>query len=328
MKTRRFEFILEAVTPIAHHEGSIGNHAVVMRRKVRLAGGEFAEVPIITGDTMRHGLREAAAYALLDAAGLLDAEKLSSAALRLLFNGGVMTGRGDGGAVNLDQYRELVEMVPPLALLGGCAANRVIPGRLVVEDATLLCEETRRWLPAWAAEGLAGESFAMARGYIEEQQRVRMDALLDPGKRRLLTDGEQMQANARLTASETAHANDDAIEREKSKSSMLPRTYESVVRGALFQWAVQAETHSELDDDTLMTILGVFLARPRVGGKKGTGHGELRVVAARDIAVRRPSEACEVLDCAALGQRVGASFRAHVAARAERLKTFLSTVDA
>ncbi len=328
MKTRRFEFLLEAVTPIAHHEGSIGNHAVVMRRKVRLAGGDFADVPIITGDTMRHGLREAAAYALLDAAGLLDAERLSAAAVRLLFNGGVLTGRGDGGAVNLDQYRELVEMIPSLALLGGCAANRVIPGRLVVEDATLLCEETRRWAPAWADGVLAGETFGMARGYVEEQQRVRMDALLDPGKRRLLTDGEQVKANARLVASEAAHAGDDAIEREKSKSSMLPRTYESVIRGAVFLWSVQAETHSDLDDDTLMTILGVFLARPRVGGKKGTGHGELRVIAARDIAVRRPSEACEVLDCSALGARVGELFRTHVAARAERLKAFLSTVDA
>lgn len=327
MKTRRFEFLLEAVQPIAHHEGTIGNHATVMRRKVRLADGEFAEVPVITGDTMRHGLREAATWALLDAAGL-DEARLSDAALRLLFNGGVMTGRGDAGSVNLDQYRELATIIPPLALFGGCAMNRPIPGRIVVEDAVVLCQETMRWLAPWAVTLLEGQSFAMARGYVEETQRVRMDATLDPSKRRLLSDGAQVAVNARLAASEAAHVADDAIARDESKSTMLPRTFERVVQGALFTWAIQAETYTELDDDTLLTTLGVFLSRPRVGGKKGTGHGELRVVAARDIGVRRPSERAEVLDCTELGPRVGEVFRAHCAARADEIGKFLAKVDA
>lgn len=327
MKTRRFEFLLEAAQPIAHHEGSIGNHATVMRRKVRLADGEFAEVPVVTGDTMRHGLREAAAYALLDAAGLLGAE-LSAPALRLLFNGGVLTGRGDSGTVNLDQYRELAGLIPSLALFGGCAMNRVVPGRMVIEDAVVLCQETMRWLAPWAAAHVEGQNFAMARGYVEEVQRVRMDATLDPGKRRLLAEGEQVAANARLLASEQAHAADDALARDEAKSSMLPRTFERVVQGTLFTWAVQAETYTELDDDTLMTTLGVFLARPRVGGKRGTGHGELRVLAARDIGVRRASERAEVLDCAELGPRVGELFRTHVREHSAEIKRFLSRVEA
>ncbi len=62
----RYEFVLEAALPIAHHEGTFGNEAVIMRRKIRQKDG-WAKVPIVTGDTMRHGMREAAAYVLLDA---------------------------------------------------------------------------------------------------------------------------------------------------------------------------------------------------------------------------------------------------------------------
>lgn len=325
MQTKRLEFLLRAETPIAHHEGVFGNHAVVMRRKIRQPDGTFSDVPIVSSDTMRHGLREAGTLAFLDAAGL-SGECLSQSALRLLFSGGMVTGRGDGGAINLDQYRELCELVPPLALLGGCASNRIIPGRLWVDEATLVCDETAGWVPEWAREHCGG--FSLARGHIEEVQRVRMDPLLDPVKRLLLTNAEQVNANKLLRASETANADDDAIDRHANKSTMLPRTFERLAQGSLFSWSLVAELRTDLEEDTLMTMLGVFLARPVVGGKKGTGHGLLRAVAARDIALAKPSERTSALDTTALSGRVGSLFRAHVKERAERIKSFLSSVEA
>lgn len=60
MQVNHFEFVLEARTPIAHHSETLGNEQIAMRRKVRQRGGAWADVPIITGDTMRHGMREAA----------------------------------------------------------------------------------------------------------------------------------------------------------------------------------------------------------------------------------------------------------------------------
>lgn len=325
MKTQRFEFLLQAQQPIAHHAETFGNHAVIQRRRVRQADGSFSDVPVISADTMRHGMREASAYAFLDAAGLLDDGNLTESALRLLFSGGMVGGRGDGGTLNLDQYRQLCELCPPLALFGGCASNRVIPGRLFVEDAVLLCEESARHAPEWSMDGV---TLASQRAHVEEAQRVRMDPTLDPGKRKLLTDGAQVDATKRLASSEAAHAADDAVAREDTKSSMMPRTFERVVQGSLFSWAVSAHTYSDLDVDTLMVALGVFLSRPVVGGKRGTGHGELRVVSARDIAVTRPAERAEVVDVTALGGRVGALFRAHVAERKDRIKSFLGSVEA
>lgn len=328
METLRFEFLLEAQTPIAHASETMGNQSFAMRRKVRLQDGSFADVPVITGDTMRHGMREASAYAFLDAAGLLHDGNLTENALRLLFAGGMVSGRGDGGTINLDQYRELCELCPPLALFGGCASNRVIPGRLFVDDAVLVCQENQRYLPEWTLDHLKESVLSSSRAHVEEAQRVRMDPTLDPGKRKLLSTGDQIAANARLLKSESAHASDSAIEREETKSSMLPRTFERVVQGSMFYWSVQAHTYGPLDVDVLHTALGVFLSNPTVGGKRATGHGKLRVVTARQIAVARPSERADVIDTTALAGRTGDLFRSHVRERAERIKKFLCEVDA
>lgn len=330
MEQRKYEFILRAETPIAHHEGTFGNSAIAMRRKVRLPDGTWSHVPIVTADSMRHGLREAAAYALLDAAGLLGAESLGEAALRLLFAGGMVTGRGDASTVNLDKYREMAELLPTLALLGGCADNRVIPGRMWVSDAVLISEESAHLTPGWVAEWARENNSAIdsARSHIEEVQRVRMDPTLDPGKRKLLTAGAAQGIEARLLKSEVAHAEDDAGARAESKSSMMPRRYETVCAGSLFHWSIVATCYSELDVDTLHTMIAAFLADSRVGGKKGTGCGLLKPIVGRSINVLRPAERTNTLDAGALAPQVGNLFRSHIYERREKVKSFLGTVNA
>lgn len=327
---KRYEFILRAQTPIAHAQETFGNTSLIMRRSIRLPDGSWADVPIITGDTMRHGLREAAAYAVLDGAGLLDKASLSEAALRLLFAGGMVTGKGDGNTVKLDAYREMVELVPPLALLGGCAMNRVIPGRLNVEDAILICDETMHYMPEWVHEWMqkeGGETGA-ARSHVEEVQRVRMDPTLNPSKCLLLTEGEQVRVAGRLVAHEGASESGDAIVKQDTKSSMLPRRHECVKAGSLFYWSASAVCLSDLDVDTFHTMMAAFLANATVGGKRATGHGRIVAVTARNIAIRRPRETPQTFELAAPEHRVGRIFEAHMKDRAERVKDFLATVDA
>jgi hypothetical protein len=325
MEVKRFEFLLRAETPIAHAQETMGNHSIAMRRKIRLPSGGWAHVPIITGDTMRHGLREAAAYAFLDAAGLLGQEaQLTEGALRLLFTGGMVTGRGDASIINLDRYREMVELCPPVSLLGGCCDSRVIPGRLMVDDAVLVCEETRSMVPKWTLPPI----IESCRAHVEVVQRVRMDPTLDPSKRKLLAPDAEVSTVQRLEQGEAAHESDSAVERVEAKSSMLPRTHEAVVAGSLFSWAVTATTWSDLDTDVLHTMISSFLTDARVGGKRGTGHGKLRAIEARGVIVNRPSERTDMLDVAALAPKVGALFRAHVTERRERIARFLHEANA
>lgn len=326
MRRKRFEFVLECETPMAHASETVGNHAHLMTRKVRTPHG-FEDIPICTADTMRHKLREASALALLDAAGMHDGG-LSEAALRLLFNGGQVTG-SDGGGVKLDAFRELVEMVPSLALFGGCAQNRIIPGRLIVEDALLICKETEHYVSPWqiaAAEKVFPLDTFTA--HVEEAQRVRMDASLNPHMRQLMNSDARVEVTKRLTAGEKAGETGNAIEKRDAKSTMLPRTFERLAAGSLMAWACEAIVTTDLDEDVFNVAVIAFLSRAVVGGKGGTGHGKLRVVAANEIKIGTPSRDMESFDTKALAPRVGQLFRAHVEQRKERIAAFFRDVVA
>lgn len=325
-ETVAYEILVEAVTPIAHHRESLGNHSLIERRKVRRPDGSWAQVPAVSGDALRHGLRQAAAYAFLDAIGLLGAESLTESALRLLFAGGMVTGRGDSGNVKLDDYHALCDVFPPLALLGGCVSSRIVPGRLVSEDALLVCEESAHLVPRWMTER-AG-ALDGCRAHITTHQRVRMDPALDPQKAALLASPHAKALVDRHRKGEQAHEDDDAVAREQSKSTMLPRSFEAVAAGSLFSWRVLATCRSALDLDTFQAMVGGFLSSARVGGKRGTGFGAIRAIAANAAAVMSPSAAMRSVDMTALGPRVGEVFRAHVRERADQAKQWLSGVDA
>jgi len=331
MQRHRYEFVLEAAQPIAHLAENIGNEGVLMRRKVRTADGSFASVPMVTADTMRHGMREAAAYMFLDAAGLLEQNKLSENAIRLLFAGGMVRGKGsDSSSVRLDEYRKLCELVPALELFGGCAQNRVIPGYLEVDDATVICDETERFVPervmAWVREQRS--AIGTAREHVEEVQRVRMDPMLRPSVVQMLDTGDQVRLLDKANKSEAAAETHNAIERAATKSAMMPRRFERIVQGALFYWGCEATVYTELALDTFRLAAMAFLARAKVGGKRGTGHGQLRAIMSWDIALARPRDTITHADLATLAPRVGEVFRAHVAARKAEIASFLGTVDA
>lgn len=325
----RYDFVLEAETPIAHHAESIGNEAIAMRRKVRQFGG-WASPGVITADTMRHGVREAGAYALLDALGALESPALTEAATRLLFAGGAMGDKSDKGTVKLDEWRQLCEMVPSMAMLGGCTQSQINPGRVNVEDATLICAETRKFVPPHAvefAESVYGD-LEMARAHIEEVQRVRMDPMLSPEKRLLLSGGEQVKILARMTASEKASEEKDGAEAERAKSSMMPRRFERLAQGSLFFWRITANCYGPLDVDVLHVMVAAFLANARVGGKRGTGHGSIRALKGWGIELARPRDAMASADPAALAPSMGKLFRAHVEERKGRIVDFLASVHA
>lgn len=333
MEQHRIEVLLEAEQPISHLAESFGNVGILATRPIRQEDGSIARVPEISGDAMRHGLREAGAYVFLDACGMLDNPALSEAALRLLYAGGMVTGKGDAGAVRLGEYRKMVDLVPLLALLGGCAENRTIPGRMNVDPATLVCEESLRFLPEWIRMHpmVAPQTADTWRASVEEVQRVRMDPSLDPSKRALLESGAVAQIEARLDRSEKASRDDDAAGAQANKSTMLPRRYERVIQGALFSWSVTVTLFNPLDTDTFYTALLGFMSNIIVGGKRSTGHGKMRVVQAQRTVLRRARELPrpEDVSLAVAGNpEIGKLFLGHVEERAAKIREYLATVNA
>jgi hypothetical protein len=325
MEQVTYDFVLEATTPVAHHSESLGNHSILMTRRQRLPDGRWIHLPVVSGDTMRHQLREAGMSAYLEAAGVRD---LTTAALRLLFAGGQIGGHA-GSSVSISGYREMVDLCPPLALLGGCVNNRMVPGRMTVDEAILICEETLPMLPPWVSDWMAASGGATSplRAHVEEATRVRMDPTLRPDKRAMLRAEDVAAEEQRLEASEAAAESGDAVAVQDTKGSSLPRTFERLAAGSLLYWQVRANCADELDWDTFHVMLGRFLGDAWVGGKRGTGHGHLRPVTARKIKVQTVSEV-EGVDVGDVARRIGSRFTDHVSARAAQIAVFLAEVAA
>jgi hypothetical protein len=326
--------ILEAAEPIAHHSGTKGNIAIAMDERMFQLDGRLERVPIITGDAMRHAMRHAAAMAFLDAAGLLDQEPmLSEAAVRLLFAGGIIKG-ASGASVSLAEYAAMVDLMPALGLLGGCAGNRMMPGRLQVGRAVAVCKGSSRvldhspWAQGWISERIdrLGYVVSTSAALVDSVQRVLMDPTMNPTSRAMLSAGGEAKTEARLLASESASESGDDLAAEDAKSSMMPRTFEVVRAGTLFTWDITATLFSDLDRDTFSLMYAATLADLVVGGKRGVGHGRLVGLASSKMVLSKPASP-ETLQ-PAVHSNVGEMFRAHVHERRARIVDFLAKVVA
>lgn len=324
MQTQRYEILVKARSPVAHAAENIGNASIFQRKPVRQPGGDVMMTPYVSGDAVRHALREAATYGTLHAAGILDDPQLSEGALRLLFAGGTVTGRGNASVLNIARYRELVSLFPPLALFGGCTDNRPLPGQMNVDELDLVCSEQSHNFPGWLTSWLSerNERVDSCRAYIEETQRVRMDPALFPDKQKLLSEGARMHVNSRQLASEGAHESGDAIDKAASKSTMMPRTHERIIQGALLWFGVEFRTYSPLERDAADFTLACLLNNFRVGGKGATGHGRLEFVAGARVRFEPVAGQLESIG-AELAPKTGEIYRAHVVSRKEELAAWL-----
>lgn len=321
------QILLQAESPIAHHEGNDGNHANQMTQRMRLADGTFGRIPIITADSMRNLLRRLSAWYMLQQVGAKD---LTESALRLLFSGGMLTGKGDSSQVKIDAFRELERLCPSLTLFGGCVNGSMIPGRMEVETAILVCEETERYVPKPLLDYARSQGPLVSyRLQTEEVQRVRMDPVHNPILQHLLSEGERRRLAGKVEAREEAHETGDAIAAREVKSSMLPRTYDTICTGALFSWQITGRFHSDLDEDAYYSTLALLLtAEARVGGKKGTGCGRIKPVMVNNRLVPRPEQLADVLNLDEKGRNSAQRYQDHLRSKAAEINAFLAKVDA
>jgi len=248
-------FILRADTPIAHHSETMGNMSVLMRELVRCEDGELVRVPIITGDAMRNRIRSEVGNLLLSSI-LDDGDKISAEAIRFIFSGGVLAGKQAHHSVK--SWIEAVRCWPGLGLLGGCCNGRIWPGALKVDDAVMLCSETKHL----AVESHRDENTKSCRAYIEEVQRVRMDPANNP-------QFESIQVK-------TEYGDD---------ISLMPRSFEQACRGSLWIWSMTLVSDDKLLEDLLKAAMMPLLSgKFTVGGKTATGHGRMSMVSAEITA--------------------------------------------
>lgn len=323
------ELILRADQPVHHGDGNFGNSAVIKRRRFQSADGSVRDVPYISGTSMAHHLREAGSYALLEAAGLLEDPQLTEAAQRLLLNGGQV--KGSSKALTRAEADELVELLPHIALLGGCVGNTIREGMTWSDSVLLVCEETAPFLPEWVGTWLEeqGRRLTPEAALIAVEEGMRRTLDDHPKATRLLSSGARADMDERLAKRERASRDDDDAAKLAAKSDAMIFEYETVIMGSLWYWRIACEVWSAIERDAFWVMLGAYLANPHIGGKSKRGFGRVSVVEMRGTSLptfERPDP--EAVTINGINSPELARYVAHVSERRERIVDFLARVVA
>jgi hypothetical protein len=161
--------------PLHHGAGTAGNTALLRTQDIVLPDGGSAQVPFVSGNSLRHALRSALAWHLVRTLGIPDGS-LSKAVADLLWSGGAIS--RTGAQTDLALSRRVDELAPFLGLLGYAAGADITGGTLFVQNLHLVCAENTWRLPP----ALAGSPHAAlpAHAYRDEEFGTRHDIAGSP----------------------------------------------------------------------------------------------------------------------------------------------------
>lgn len=142
--TARIPVTLRALDPIHHGAGTAGNTALVRMQDSVSPDGERHRTPFVSGNSLRHGIREALAWLIVDTLKVED-HTLPKAVVDLLWSGGALT--ATGAQTDLHAITARHALLPSLPLLGYSLGSDIIRGSLRLSNAHLACPENAWRLP-------------------------------------------------------------------------------------------------------------------------------------------------------------------------------------
>lgn len=234
--TFRTESPLVQTTPNGLHEvtDSATKEIVKVNKARRWALGE-AQVPVISGDSIRGALRRTLAYHIVEAVGLARGDVALSVG-QLLVAGGALGNRKPTLTDELlANHRHLV---PPLALLGGTHLGVFTQGRLMAGAWVAQVQET----PAPALY-VDGDNLPKAQDVLVTEHFAK----------RGMTDSQQWKPDGVGDASTRTSISARSEESDRTGNSPMPFAYEAVVPGVVFAGWVALRDYRGLtpEDDTV-----------------------------------------------------------------------------
>lgn len=190
MGNERYSGILKytaiAIDPIHHGAGIEGNTQLIRTQDVMLPDGTPARVPFVSGNSIKHMIRDGGVRFALEAMGV-QAGTLTKKVVDLLFSGGALT--KSGSAVNIAKARSISELFPVLSLCGYSAENFMQSSKINVSHLHLVCSENKYRLP----HSLSGDPQTKNRAMSSraEEFGTRHEPTRDPTVFGLLTDGDR-----------------------------------------------------------------------------------------------------------------------------------------
>lgn len=170
MRSVTIQCLSEAVSPITHNSGTVGNESIVAREPVRTPRGTVL-VPFLSGNALRHkAVRRAGMVWLIDHYGLRG--NLTLPQLNFLLHGGNLT--QSTAHENTRRIAEMYALWPLLRLCGGTLPDQILQGSLQAWRGTLVCEENRAALSSLI--DLPEQRLLSAEAWTSGYQYIRGDA--------------------------------------------------------------------------------------------------------------------------------------------------------
>lgn len=245
MKSYIVRCLSEAVSPITHASGTVGNEAVIAREPVYTDRG-LMHVPFLSGNAIRHrAVREPGVMWLIDRYGLRG--KLSLPQLNFLLHGGNLT--QSTASENTCRIADMHRLWPLLRLCGGSLPDQILSGSMDVWRGTMVCEENRKSLQGSMPYLPTGRLLSFER-FVGGYQYTRGD-----GKKTNVARAEPA---------------------EDGPSNLMIYSGSAVNRGALFFHGFVIKHVSELELGALLMSLALWQANGgTIGGNSRLGHGRL-----------------------------------------------------
>lgn len=154
MRDYAIHCLSEAVSPIRHASGTVGNEMVIATEVITTPKGP-RRVPFISGNALRHRcIREPGVLWLVNLWDL--GGKLTKQQLNFLLHGGGLT--ESTAFENTKRIAEFNRLFPLLKCLGGCLPGQILKGSMTVDRGMLVCEENRELLSRALPAGVALDS--------------------------------------------------------------------------------------------------------------------------------------------------------------------------
>lgn len=257
MNVEVLEGLLHVMSPVVSGaDEHTGNHTDI-RRLTFSVDGAPVDIPVISGNSIRGQLRRLVMADMLERVGkiptgldLAEIEKMASQSkgfARLwhsLCSGGMLeqVAEKDSGYIDLAMKRSIRMALPPVSVLGTAIGNQMIQGKIDVAIARPCCIELRDGIPE-KFQPFCGQSY------------------------------RELEGTSFGTRKDDLHE-----EREEGDAAtQMLYTYDYIAPGTKLFHKITLVNCNDIERAVVGRMIRLWTARPRIGGKAGTGHGEVSI---------------------------------------------------
>lgn len=237
----------EAMSPITHASGSVGNESVIAREPIVTPKGK-RWLPFLSGNALRHRcVREPGVMWLIkewELEGLLTKDQLN-----FLMHGGNLS--ESTANENTTRIAEFNRLMPLMKCVGGCLPNQILKGSMHAWRGMLVCEENRQSL----------------------RDLMPVEWPLPEGR---LLSAEHMIGNWQYTRGDAKKSGLCPATEDESNSNLMIFAGQSVNRGSMFYHGFQLNHVTEKELGALLLSLRLWQSEGgTIGGQAARGHGQL-----------------------------------------------------